>query len=387
MKRLKLSPRKDWKEKVEALGFTFHSLDNLYWDESAAYEFTMKEILKIEEATNKLHQMCLEAVQYVIDNNLFGKFGISEKDNDIITQSWNEDHPSIYGRFDLSYNSNAPEGQQIKMLEYNADTPTSLFEASVVQWYWLQDLNNEYDQFNSIHEKLIDYWKYLIPYLKKPGAICFSCVDGSIEDLTTTEYLRDTATQAGLQTKLLYMEQIGYDFETCKYYDMDEDEITNIFKLYPWEWMVKEEFSAGLYKNINSPYFIEPAWKMILSNKMILVILWQMFTDNQYLLPAFDNNSVFVNSGKSYVEKPILGREGSNISIYRNKNAIKQTDGDYNENIKVYQQFYEPADFNGNRPILGSWVIGGEAAGMGIRENDSLITDNLSRFVPHYIKS
>jgi len=386
MKRLKLTPRQEWIEKVESLGFTFHSLDNLYWDESAAYEFTMKQILEIEQATNKLHAMCLEAVQHIIDNNLFSRFDIDEKNKKLIIDSWDGDHPSIYGRFDLGYNTNAPLGHQIKLLEYNADTPTSLFEAAVVQWHWLQDFNEGYDQFNSIHEKLIDYWKYLIPYFKNDAFLHFACLSDTIEDLTTTEYMRDTAMQAGIETGLLYMDQIGYDFTGNKYYDMDEEEINNIFKLYPWEWMITEEFSNGLYNNPNTPYFIEPAWKMLLSHKMLLVILWELFPGNSLLLPAYETPFHFVEGYKDYVAKPILGREGNNITIYKNQTPSEQTDGEYGSNKMIYQQFYEPADFNGNRPIIGSWVIGGEAAGMGIREANSLITGNTSRFVPHYIK-
>jgi glutathionylspermidine synthase len=386
MKRLKLTPRHDWIEKVESLGFTFHSLDNLYWDESTAYEFPMKDILKIEEATNKLHSMCLEAVQYIIDNNLFGRFDIDEKTAQMIVASWDEDHPSIYGRFDLGYNTNAPDGQQIKLLEYNADTPTSLLEAGVVQWRWLQDFNPEYDQFNSIHEKLIDYWKYLIPYLKEGSFVHFACLSDTIEDLTTTEYMRDTAIQAGLNTSLLYMEQIGYDYVGNKFYDMDENEIKNIFKLYPWEWMIKEEFSKGLFNNSNAPYFIEPAWKMLLSHKMILVVLWEMYPGNNLLLPSYENPLLFTEGYKDYVAKPVLGREGNNITIYKNLNSFEKTSGDYGDNKIIYQQFYQPANFEGNHPILGSWVVGGEAAGIGIRETDSLVTGNTSRFIPHYIK-
>ena len=151
MKLMKIPARENWQEKVEALGFTFHSLNNLYWDESRAYEFGMEEILRIEQATKTLHDMSLEAVQHIIDKDLFERFGLPAKVKDIIIQSWNEEHPAIYGRFDLGYNTQLPDfAGQIKMMEYNADTPTSLFEAAIVQWYWLQDIDPSMDQFNSL---------------------------------------------------------------------------------------------------------------------------------------------------------------------------------------------------------------------------------------------
>ena len=34
--------------------------------------------------------------------------------------------------------------------------------------------------------------------------------------------------------------------------------------------------------------------------------------------------------------------------------------------------------------LVGSWVIAGKAAGIGMREDKNPITTNLSRFVPHY---
>ena len=54
-----------------------------------------------------------------------------------------------------------------KLLEYNADTPTSMFEAAVFQWTWLEQaierniIPKRADQFNSIHERLIEAWKKL----------------------------------------------------------------------------------------------------------------------------------------------------------------------------------------------------------------------------------
>jgi glutathionylspermidine synthase len=115
MDRIKIQPRNKWQDAVERLGFGFHTTDVPYWDESAYYSFTLTEIEKIETATNKLWEMCLQAVQYVIDNNLYEKFKIPKKYIPYIQKTWNEEVPSIYGRFDFSVKNG-----QIKMLElYN----------------------------------------------------------------------------------------------------------------------------------------------------------------------------------------------------------------------------------------------------------------------------
>lgn len=375
MQRLKLAPRNKWQAEVEKIGFGFHTTDLVYWDESVCYTFTNTEVAAIEAATNKLWEMCLTAVQHVIDNYQYEKFQIPEKMIPYLEKTWNEDVPSIYGRFDLCVKDG-----KIKLLEFNADTPTSLFEAGIVQWFWLQDYDANKDQFNSIHEKLIAYWQYLKVYLH-PGTLHFSCLRENLEDLTNTEYLRDCSIQAGLDTKLVFIEDLGWDSEKQHFVDLEEQPIKNIFKLYPWEWMSEDQFGENILKDKQKAFWIEPSWKMLLSNKAILAVLWELFPNHEYLLPTFFEEKHL----KDYVKKPLLSREGANIELIRHHGVIEKTQGIYGKEGFVYQQLFTLPDFDGNYPVVGSWVIGQEAAGIGIRESTSLITDNQSRFVPHYI--
>jgi len=371
MIRQTLQPRNHWQETVERLGFGFHTTEAAYWDESACYAFGMDEVLTIEQATSSLWDMCLKAVDYVIDQRLFDLFHIPAPVIPYVIDGWEGDAPSIYGRFDLCFRDG-----QVKLLEFNADTPTSLFEAGIVQWFWLQDVFPSRDQFNSIHEKLIDCWSGLRPYLN-PGLLHFACVSDSLEDLTNCEYLRDCAIQAGLPTRHLFMDDIGWDGRALV--DLDNEPIQNLFKLYPWEWLSREPFGEYL---VGSPVkVIEPAWKMILSNKAILPILWQLFPDHPLLLPAFFEPGPL----RSYARKPLLSREGANIELVRSGDLLARTDGEYGEEGYIYQALFELPSFEGGYPVIGSWVIGQEPAGIGIRESGGLVTDNLSRFVPHYI--
>ena len=375
MQRIKTSPRNNWQQAVENLGFGFHTTDVPYWDETAYYSFTLDEVDNLEKATTTLWDLCLKAVQHVIDNKLYSQFKIPENYIEYIEKTWNEDVPSIFGRFDLCYKNG-----KIKMLEFNADTPTSLYEAGIVQWFWLQDFDKNKDQFNSIHEKLIAYWKYLKGYLQ-PGKLHFTCLKETLEDLTNTEYMRDCAIQAGLDTKLVFIDDIGWDENAKQFVDMEDESIRNIFKLYPWEWLAAEQFGKNILEDTNQIFWIEPSWKMILSNKAILPILWELNPNCEYLLPAyFDENGM-----KDYVKKPILSREGANIEMVKHYGTIEKTDGEYGEEGFVYQQLFELPDFDNNYPVIGSWIIGQEAAGIGIREANNLITDNKSRFVPHLI--
>ena len=391
MQRHTITPREDWQKKVEHLGLVFHTLDSqapgaTYWDESAYYEFTAAEIDPLEVATGKLQEMCLAAGQYIIDHNRFADLKIPQAAVPLIKQAWNEEPPALYGRFDLAY-----DGQQIKLLEYNADTPTALLEAAVVQWYWLQDLFPKADQWNSIHEKLIAKWKDLKDYVYEPVYFGHSDTD---EDNFTSAYLEDTAQQAGLRTRDTLMRDIGFDSRSFSFVDLEEQPIRTIFKLYPWEWLLSEEFGAkaldfmhqGIAPNAESGWrgtqWIEPIWKMMFSNKGLLAILWEMYPEHELLLPAYFDSP---HNMRDYVRKPLLSREGANIILVRDGEK-QATYGPYGAEGFVYQALAPIPNFNGNYPVLGSWMIDQDPAGMGIRESNTLITNNTSRFVPHLFR-
>jgi glutathionylspermidine synthase len=371
VERVRIQPRADWQAKVEALGLTYHTVGGQpYWDESVCYRFTAAEIDRLEAATNELHRICIEAAGQVIGRKLYHWFGIPETFVPLIESSWERDDLSLHGRFDLQFDGSGPP----KMYEYNADTPTSLLEASVVQWYWLEEVMPKADQFNSIHEKLIDRWKES----GWKGLVHFACAGGHAEDAANTRYMEDVATQAGFETRFLTMPQIGWD--GSRFVDLQKEKIAQLFKLYPWEWMMEEQFGKYLP---GEPWKVaEPAWKMILSNKAILAVLWQLFPGHPNLLPAFFSPETL---GDQYVRKPLLGREGANVLLKMVGQEVEMG-GEYGKEGFVYQQVCLPPNFDGRYPVIGSWIARDEAAGIGIREGDGPITGNTSRFVPHYFE-
>lgn len=370
MKRLKQTPRPNWQATVEELGFHFHTIDNeTYWDESAAYEFTAAQVDDLEAATQTLEEMCLEAVEHIIRNDLYHRLNIPNRAIPLIEASWRHQHKNLIGRFDFAYDGVSPP----QLLEYNADTPTSLLEASVIQWQWLEATHPQSDQFNSIHEKLVEAWKLIGQDVR---GIHFTCAADHGEDRGTVAYLEDTAIQANLATTFIDLPHIGWNGND--FVDLHNNSIDCLFKLYPWEWLVQDEFADHIMNS--STLFIEPAWKMLLSNKGILAILWQLFPNHPNLLPAYFTSGQL---NGAVARKPFLSREGANIRI-TNDNVIQATPGPYGAEGYVYQQAIDMPNFDGNYPVIGSWVIAGQAAGIGIREDKSAITTNNSRFIPHY---
>ena len=415
MQRHRIEPRPNWRAEVEALGLVFHTdagpqagaqagsqagpqpglqggAPAPYWNEGAYYAFTTDDVDRLERATNELHERCLEAVQHVIDTRRYAELGIPPQAVAAIERSWDQDPPTLYGRFDLAYDGAGPP----TMLEYNADTPTSLYEAAVVQWKWLEARFPGRDQFNSLHERLISTWATLRPALLGfggPGGplVHFAHMQDT-EDLVTVTYLRDTATQAGLATVGLHVEEVGFDQGAREFVDLEGRAIANLFKLYPWEWAAAEEFGPLLLAPARPLHVIEPAWKMVLANKGILAVLWELFEGHPNLLPAALGAPTQEMRTWGHVQKPLLSREGANVTIVPGLGGGSgaATGGDYGEEGFVYQALapipaLDAGDGTVRRPVIGSWIVGHEAAGMGVRETSGLVTDNRSQFVPHLI--
>jgi glutathionylspermidine synthase len=370
MKRVVTPPRIDWQEQVEALGLSYHTTeDGLYWDESAYYVFNSYEIEKLETASQELQRICVEGAELAIRENWRERLHISETAWQEVIASWERDDISLYGRFDLMWNGHG----EPKLLEYNADTPTGLLEAAVVQWQWLEQRFPHRDQFNSLHESLVESWKAW-PH----DLVSFTALEQTEEDWRNLLYLEDTAVQAGKTTQNLGLGSVGWSSSLQRFVDESDRPLDCLFKLYPWEWMWQENFAQHLVGQCQ--HFLEPVWKMLWSNKAFLVLLWEKFPYHPNLLAAYFTSD---RLGGDFVAKPIFGREGANVQVTRGGQPMETSQGPWGNQPLIYQKLANIAEFDGQHPVIGSWVIGGEACGIGIREDRNNITANASRFVPH----
>jgi glutathionylspermidine synthase len=236
------------------------------------------------------------------------------------------------------------------------------------------------DQYNSIHEKLIAQWgRVAATYgLDK---LHFSCFKESVEDSFTVEYLMDTASQAGLAVKMLDVQEIGIGElgNSLVFTDMQDEPINAMFKLYPWEHMLREEFAQYIMRTDTK--WIEPAWKAVISNKAMMAYLWEKFPNHPNLIESYFLDEV-KNVREGFVAKPFFSREGAGIVIP----GVDATDEEEEHGGYIEQKYTPLTKFGDSYPVIGSWVVGDEACGIGIREDDSLITKNTSRFIPHIIK-
>jgi glutathionylspermidine synthase len=384
MQRIACPERDDWRQTAEACGFDFHTMDGMrYWDERAYYAFTLAEIEdEIETATAEIDAMCLELVGRAVDDETcLQRLKIPESLWPFIAESWHGDQPSLYGRLDLAFTGGGPA----KLLEYNADTPTSIFESAVFQWTWLEQaierriIPARADQFNSIHERLIEAWKKIA----RGAHLHLAGTTESSEDYGTLAYLQDTATQAGLSTTLIDVEDIGWR-SSGGFVDLDNRDMTFVFKLYPWEWMFRDEFGSNLAEARTR--WVEPPWKAILSNKGILPLLWEMFPGHPNLLAAyFEDDPRAKKLGSSFVRKPLYSREGANVVLVSEAVPFAEREGPYGSEGFVRQDLAPVRKFSEQFPVLGSWLVDHVPCGLSIREDETPITGNTSRFLPHAI--
>jgi glutathionylspermidine synthase len=385
MERLSLTPRPDWPARAEAVGFVWHHEDGkTYWDESAAYSFTLEQIEDgIEAPTAELHGLCLDLVDEAVGSQeLMEQLEIPEPMRDYVADSWRRGEPSLYGRFDFAYDGRSPA----RLYEYNADTPTSVFETAVFQWLWLEEqiasgvLPADTDQFNSLHEKLVERFRAIFP---DGGFMHFASDPEFVEDRQTVRFLEDLARQAGLDPRFVAIDQIGLNADG-RFVDDENWLIGALFKLYPWEQMLRDDYAEPLPSA--EVTVLEPAWKAILSNKGILPLLWERNKGHPNLLEAyFESDPSHERLGSSYVRKPLFSREGANVALVDKGRRARVLDGGYGDGTHIRQALHAPPRFDGQYVIVGSWLVGDEPAGIGLREDRGRVTRNTSRFLPHII--
>jgi glutathionylspermidine synthase len=461
--------RPDWKQTVTDQGMTYwptilpDGAVRSYWREGPHYVFSDAEIDQMHQDAQTLMNMFVMAGDYILAHpEIMDKMCIPESARARIRESWDRfdangdeiEWGSIYGRIDVVYGGNRfldmtsrdnydffdEKYGRIRLYEFNADTPTSLLEAAIIQWRWFEETKQGNDQWNNVYEMLVEAWRRNLSHVEaelgyKPK-VYFTCTwddnlladleqlhpdhgkvdlelgSCSYEDLQNMRVLMEACKEAGYETDWRYIQEVHLG-EDGRFYDgrhpgTDKPHLDVVFKLYPWEFMTSEEFGMALIEDTANfgkrtangkmesvgTLWIEPPYKMLWSNKGILPVLWMLFGDDpersQLLIPAYFEGEQ-PESLKSFIRKPIFGREGASVQIVENGVVTLETPGDYGREGYIVQEYVPPPAFPGyddqNYPTLGIWYVDGEPAGLGIREAEGVIADNLSYFAPHVIRN
>ena len=285
---------------LEKIGFFWHTdPDDTPYVASEIVEVTSDEADAYYEAANELYDMFAEAGEYVIENELFHEIGIPFNLVEAVKMSWDNDvHWHLYGRFDFA---GGLDGKPIKLIEFNADTPTALFETSILQWAILK-LNNmeESHQFNNLYEALVENFKRLIIMEEDVSnfdehydgwKILFSSVRDNEEEESTVKLLQTIATEAGFETEFAYVDDVEFSDEEGVFYK--EVNYEYWFKLLPWEDIAIEESDlAMILTNImknQKAIMLNPAYTLMFQSKAFMKILWDLYPNHPLLLEtSFD---------------------------------------------------------------------------------------------------
>jgi len=377
---------------MEEVGMTWHT-------DPDGQPYVADEIVLVSEAeaeayytaANTLYDMYVAAAQHVIDHDLFLELDIPFNLADHIKRSWDNDHRHLYGRFDFA---GGVDGLPIKLIEFNADTPTSLFETAIVQWALLKANHmDEAAQFNSVYESIISNFRRLVTGEEDPARfgefynyqnILFSSIRDQPEDERTVRFLQQMATDAGFQTDFCYMDEVGF-VENDGIFNPAGTRFDYWFKLYPWEDIaLQTDGINGILDDITrhtNTVILNPAYTLLFQSKGIMKVLYDLFPDSPYLLET----RTAMLQGKKQVAKKMFGREGANTIIYDAAGTIlKEIPGEYDRYRTIYQAFAEyPQDAQG-RSYQAGIFFAWEGCGLGFRRGGDIL-DNLSKFVAHRV--
>lgn len=378
---------------LEEIGFEWHTdSDETKYVANELVIVSDSEAEAYYEVVNELYDMYATAAQHVIDNNLFFELGIPFNLIETIKKSWENDvHWHLYGRFDLA---GGIDGKPIKLIEFNADTPTSLFETAILQWALLKHNNmDEERQFNNIYEAISENFRRLITLFDDPDEfeklydgwkILFSSVSGNNEEEQTVRLLQQMAIDAGFETGFEPLGGVKFDEEGI--YDSHETPYEYWFKLFPWEDIAIDENELAVLlttiMNNQKAIILNPAYTLLFQSKGMLKILCDLFPDSPYLLKT----SFEPLKDTACVEKRVFGREGANVRILNESGStVEENDGPYGNFKPIYQEYVEfPKDAKGNSYQAGVFFAY-EACGLGFRRGGKIL-NNMSKFVGHILK-
>lgn len=379
MERVSIIECLDWCEKVIEYGFNFYIMyGEFYWSEEVYYKLIFVQVEKLEVVIVELYQMCFQVVEKVIvSDELMIKFCIFKYIWGFVCQLWKINQLLFYLCFDLVWDGIG----ELKLLENNVDILILLYEVVFFQWIWLEDQFNVgkllvgSDQFNSLQEKLIDCFGELCEQFGFQLLYMVCCCD-IVEDCGIVQYLQDCVVEVGLVMEFFYVEDIGLG-EKGQFIDLQDQVIGNLFKFYLWEFMLWEMFFIKL-EDVGVCW-LELVWKSIIFNKVLLLMLWEMFFNYFNLLVVYFSEDVYLEMEK-YVIKLIFFCEGVNVLIVENGKVVEVVEGLYGEEGIIVQVFYLLLKFGDSYMLIGSWFINDQFVGIGICEDWVLIIQDLLCF-------
>ena len=339
-------------------------------------------------AADELYEIMVASVPEDLPDDFLCQLGIPENLWKLVRHSWNDErHWHLYGRFDMAQTPDGP-----KLIEFNADTATSIPETAILQWASLAAAGkHNAAQASGLYEALVaqfKQWRDMNADLEP--SLVLTYMEASAEDRTNCEVVAQAAQEAGFNTHLCPIDQInvtvfGEDRGIWAQVGVEQwQRFSFMYKLIPWEQLAWEE--PEVITDLENLSFtrtimvVNPAYTLLFQSKGMLAWLWQNYPHHPLLLET----SFTPLTGK-YIAKPFFGREGQNVEVVVNGESVTHIAGEYDQQPLVYQQFCDfPQDQAGNLYQAGVFWAG-EACAIGYRRAEGIIT-NTSQFLAHILE-
>ncbi len=301
---------------------------------------------------------------------------------DLICYSFEAKQTHLIGRFDFA---GGLEGLPLKLLEYNADTPTMVPESSIIQ-----EAFHSGDQFNSLYRLLEVAFNRLSIFEGNRHKSLLATSLRFEEDASNAGLILNAAAMEGFEVAYADLPDIEFAPNEGMFADIGNGESAKfdfLYKMVPWEFICFEE--PGLLDVLHNLitndllYVLNPPYSIVYQSKIFLDYVSKLHRKS-YLLRSSLNAKDF--RGYKHVEKGSFGRLGENITIFDERgDSIEKTDGDFGHFKKVYQEFAELyKDEYGEYYQLGMFNVNGHAAAISFRRGEKLIIDDDCQFIPHF---
>ncbi|KAF0111056.1 MAG: putative Glutathionylspermidine synthase [Rhodospirillaceae bacterium] len=382
MKRIPTVPRTDWRKDVSVYPYGLNAAAAAEgWDESVYYEFSAEEIDRIESTANETHEMIQETVRRAIEGYLLPLMGFAPETARRITSAWKALHAAsdsstgLFGRLDFAYDGH----DSLKLVGACYDGPGGLFAASIVQWNWLEVCFPEADQFNGLHEGLVERWEKMAVGRRDRWGVHLSTATPDAVREGELAYLAATAEAAGLKTTTLAIQDIGWD--GAHFVDLENHPIAWLLKLYPWEAMIAEQFGEHLAR-AGIPV-LDPLGWMPASNHALLAMLWETYPEHPNLCQASLSE---IPETSDILRRSLFGLERPAERLTREGRVVADTGPVRHAGGHVSLAWPPLFRQNDGGAILNAWMVGDSCLGMTVRESRTPVGWSDAAIVPHLFK-
>ena len=330
-------------------------------------------------------------------------------------------YESVIARLDLVVTE-----ENIKLLEFNSDTPTFIKETFHVNEYVCRNWNLQNPNANlekQLSQSIVAAVEQSLKSLgiTSGGKVVFSSHNDHEEDYLTTKYLQEIS---GLQAEYIPLHELKLVDEDVVHngelvvsrglYTPDFEKIDVLYRqTYPLEHLINDidpvtgtNVGEQLLQFITERNLaiLNPPSSFLLQSKAIMALIWGLHEQkhpfysekehswiHHYFLPTYLEEEYFQQNQIPYVKKPSFGREGNTVSIFQSDGTVLQEDNlkNYRSELSIYQKYIDlpQLDIQTEKGLqrasimYGSFIINGKASAIGIRAG-GLITNNTSFYLP-----